>query len=121
MPDPLVYGYVRSVVDDSAYVAECKEQLASWCARQGWRLGAVFVDSGGALDDDRIGFRGLVDAVSLPQASAVVVLNASHLSPRPELVVRLVEVIRRAGCVVRLRDGELPGAVATGTRPKAKR
>jgi hypothetical protein len=32
---PVVYGYVRSMVDDSTYVAECKEQLASWCARGG--------------------------------------------------------------------------------------
>ena len=55
---PVVYGYVRSMVDDSTYVAECKEQLASWCAREGWALGAVFVDCGGAVDDERIGGRG---------------------------------------------------------------
>ncbi|MGX7829087.1 recombinase family protein [Actinokineospora sp. 24-640] len=119
----LVYGYVRSMVDDQSYVSECKEQLAAWCAREGWRLGAVFTDSGGALDDDRIGFRGLLDALSLPQASAAVVLNAGHLSPRPDRVARLVECVRRRGCVVRLRDGELPAATATpgGRRLEAKR
>ncbi|MFC5290911.1 recombinase family protein [Actinokineospora guangxiensis] len=105
---PVVYGYVRSMVDDSTYVAECKEQLASWCAREGWVLDAVFVDSGGALDDERIGFRGLLDALSLPQAAAVVVLNAVHLSPKADIAVRLVQGIRRTGCALKLRDGELP-------------
>ncbi|MGW5052221.1 hypothetical protein [Actinokineospora sp. NPDC004072] len=108
MPAPVVYGYVRVLVDNEVFVRECKEQLASWCAREGWVLGAVFTDSGGPLDDDRIGFRGLLDALSMPNSSAAVLLNAVHLSPREDVAARLVKAIRRTGCAVWLRDGELP-------------
>jgi hypothetical protein len=113
MPDttpvpPLVYGYVRSMVDDPAYQSECREQIAAWCAREGWHLGAVFCDSGGVLDDERIGFRGLLDALSLPNAVGAVALNSLHLSPRPHIVTSMVLHIRRKGCALKLRDGELP-------------
>ncbi|MFC5288213.1 hypothetical protein ACFPM7_14225 [Actinokineospora guangxiensis] len=73
---PVVYGYVRSMVDDPTCVAECKEQLGSRCTREGWALGTVFVDCGGAVDDERIGFPGLLDALALPTASAALALNA---------------------------------------------
>jgi hypothetical protein len=108
MSAPVVYGYVRVLVDNDVFVRECKDQIAVWCAREGWHLGAVFSDSGGPLSDDRIGFAGLVDALALPDAVAVVVLNPLHLSPRAEVTASLVESIRHTGCEVRVRDGELP-------------
>lgn len=108
MTAPVVYGYVRVLVDNDLFTRDCKEQLASWCAKEGWHLGGVFVDVGGPLDDDRVGFRGLLDALALPQASAAVLLNSLHLSPRPDVTAHLVRGIRRTSSAVRLRDGELP-------------
>jgi hypothetical protein len=59
----LVYGYVRSPFERPEYLAGCRDALASWCAREGWNLGAVFTDIASAVDvDGRLGFRGLLDA-----------------------------------------------------------
>ncbi|UVS80604.1 recombinase family protein [Actinokineospora sp. UTMC 2448] len=108
MPAPVVYGYVRALVEDDAYVRDCKEQLATWCAREGWALQAVFTDCGGALDDDRVGFRGLLNALAMPDSSAAVVLGSLHLSPRADVVARLVRAVRRTGCTLEVRDKDLP-------------
>lgn len=105
---PVVYGYIRAMVDDPEYVRDCRDALASWCAREGWHLKAVFSDCGGAFDDERIGFRCLLDALSLPGVAGAVALNPLHLSPRPHVVTSLVLHIRRKGAALRLRDGELP-------------
>ncbi|GLZ40925.1 hypothetical protein Acsp05_45490 [Actinokineospora sp. NBRC 105648] len=115
MPAPLVYGYVRVVTDDPLFVRSCREALAAWCAREGWHLGAVFTDIGSPLDvDNRIGFRGLLDAVILPRTTAVVMLDSGHLSSRIEVATELVRQLRRAGVAVRVRDGDLPpGAGST--------
>ncbi|MGQ0838113.1 hypothetical protein [Actinokineospora sp.] len=74
--------------------------------------GAVFCDSGGAFDDERVGFRCLLDALSLPGVAGAVALNPLHLSPRPQVVTSLVLHIRRTGCALRVRDGGLPDEAA---------
>lgn len=110
---PLVYGYVRSSLDRPAYVSTCQESIHTWCAQAGWHLGAIFTDIGAALDStDRIGFRGLLDALALPQSAAAVVLSAAHLSPRDHVVHDLVRQIRSTGAAVLLRDGRLPAEAA---------
>jgi len=104
-----MYGYVRSSIERQAYVATCRETLEQWCARAGWNLGGVFTDVGAPLDSvDRIGFRGLLDALSLPNAAGVVLVDGAHLSPRPEVVTLLARQIRRTGASILVMDGELP-------------
>jgi len=106
---PLMYGYIRSSLERPEYVAACRETLEQWCARAGWNLGGVFTDVGGSLDSvDRIGFRGLLDALGLPNAAGVVLVDGAHLSPRPEIVTSLARQIRRTGASILVMDGELP-------------
>lgn len=108
-PYPLVYGYVRSSLDRPNYVADCQEAIRQWCAREGWMVGAIFTDVGAALDStDRLGFRGLLDALHLPQAAGAVILSAAHLSSRTDIAVNLVRQIRATGSAVMVRDGDLP-------------
>lgn len=108
-PHPVVYGYVHNVREQPERFAEAKEQIELWCVGEGWHLGAVFSDVGSLLDvEDRIGFRGLVQALAMPNASAAVLLTSCHLSCRPDVVAVLVNHIRRTGAAVWLRDGVLP-------------
>ncbi|GLZ37710.1 recombinase family protein [Actinokineospora sp. NBRC 105648] len=113
MPYPLVYGYVRSIADDSEFVHSCRDRLAVWCVREGWNLGAVFTDVGSPLDvENRVGFRGLLDAAAMPAASAVVLLDEGHLSSRADVVDDLKRQLRRTGVAVRVqnaRDESLDG------------
>lgn len=70
---PLDYGYVHNVREQPERFVEAKEAIEVWCVGEGWHLGAVFADVGSLLDlDDRIGLRGLVQALAVPKASAVV-------------------------------------------------
>lgn len=121
---PLVYGYARSGTVRPGFLDHCREALEIWCAREGWELGAVFTDICSALDtEDRIGFRGLLDALRTPagdrRAVAVVLVDDSHLSWRADAVTELVTQFRRASATVRIRDGGLPpdtaGLCASGT------
>ncbi|GAA2975464.1 recombinase family protein [Actinokineospora diospyrosa] len=61
MAAPVVYGYIRTATEDPAGVLEHRVAMEMWCAREGWRLGAVFQDVGSPLDaEERPGFRGLL-------------------------------------------------------------
>lgn len=106
-----VYGYVRSSLDQASYVAACQDKLRAWCERERWQLGAIFTDMGAPLDGtDRIGFRGLLDALSLPIAAGVVIVDAVQLSPREEIATSLVRQIRATGAALLVLDGDLPEA-----------
>ncbi|WP_436501793.1 recombinase family protein [Actinokineospora sp. HUAS TT18] len=106
---PLVFGYIHSVREHPERLAEAKQRLELWCARESWHLGATFTDVGSPLDlGGRVGFGGLVQALSLPRATAAVVLEVCHLSSRPDVVATLVDKIRRTGAAVWVRAGELP-------------
>lgn len=111
---PLVYGYARSGVDRPGFLDACREELQTWCAREGWELGAVFTDICSALDtEDRPGFRSLLGAVTGPKrAAAIVLVDGGHLSWRIDVVTELVAQIRRTGAAVRIMDGALPPAAA---------
>lgn len=120
-PAPLVYGYVWSTRDRPEYIAECQEALRQWCARQGWELGAIFTDVGAPLDSaDRIGLRGMLDAVSLPNAAGIAVLGSGHLSPRVDVVVELVHQLRRLGAAVFVMDGGLPEEATGRSQPERR-
>jgi hypothetical protein len=116
MPDttpasPLVYGYIRTAVERSEYLRECQEALAQWCAWKGFILGGTFTDVGMPLDaENRIGFSGLIQALSMPTVSAAVILDSKHLATRAEVVTSLVAQIRRTGSALWMKDGELPTA-----------
>ncbi|MDQ3576640.1 MAG: hypothetical protein M3443_03360 [Actinomycetota bacterium] len=72
-------------------------------------LGGTFTDIGSPLDvDDRVGFSGLLQALSMPSVNAAVILHSSHLSSRAEIVTSLVAKIRRTGASLWARDGQLP-------------
>ncbi|MBC6451005.1 hypothetical protein [Actinokineospora xionganensis] len=106
---PLVYGYLHNVREQPEWFAEAKERLELWCVSEGWHLGATFSDVGSLLDvEDRVGFRGLVQALGMPQASAAVVLNSVHLSYRADVVTALVAQIRRTKAAIWVQDGGLP-------------
>ncbi|MGH3864288.1 recombinase family protein [Actinokineospora sp.] len=106
---PVVYGYVRVSDRQEGAAQELRDELATWCAREGWHLGAVFTDVSAGIDvDDRIGFLGLLDALALPQARGAVVLDPAQLSPRPELITRMMRKMRATGSAVVCRSGELP-------------
>ncbi|SDH93688.1 hypothetical protein SAMN05192558_103201 [Actinokineospora alba] len=112
-PAPLIYGYVWSARDQPERVADCQEALRQWSARRGWVLGAIFTDIGAPLDSaDRIGFRGLLDALSLPNAAGMAVLDSGHLSPSANVVLEQVRQVRHLGAAVFVRDGGLPEAAA---------
>ncbi|WP_436495563.1 hypothetical protein [Actinokineospora sp. HUAS TT18] len=118
---PLVYGYIHNVREQPARLAEAKERLELWCVRQGWHLGATFADVGSLLDvEDRVGFRGLVQALAMPHATAAILLDSRHLSPRAEVAAALVNQIRRTGAAVWVRDGELPETALKLTKGQAK-
>ncbi|CRK57047.1 hypothetical protein [Alloactinosynnema sp. L-07] len=110
----LVFGYTRSGVDRPGFLEACREALETWCSREGWELGAVFTDVCSALDtEDRVGFRGLLGAVTGPKrAAAVVLVDGGHLSWQADVVTELVAQIRRTGAAVRIMDGGLPPAAA---------
>lgn len=106
-----VYGYVRSSIDRPDYIKQCVEEIEQWCAREGMALGGTFTDVGAPLDaEDRIGFGGLLQALELSNAGGAVILDSSHLSPRADVVVTLVNQIRRKGASLHVKDGELPAA-----------
>lgn len=108
---PVVYGYVRTSTDRPEAVAALQEEVRGWCAKAGWHLGAIFTDVGAALDaEERIGFGGLLDALGTSTARAAVVIDPSHLSSNPEVVISLVNQIRRTGSALVCRTGALPEA-----------
>ncbi|OLR89542.1 recombinase family protein [Actinokineospora bangkokensis] len=111
-PSEMVFGYVRSVSDRPGYLAACREQLAIWCARQGWELRAVFTDTCSGLDvEDRPGFRGLLAALADHQAAAVVLPDGGHLSRTVEVVDVLAAQLLAHGVELRVMDGGLPPVV----------
>ncbi|MCG8914902.1 recombinase family protein [Actinokineospora sp. PR83] len=112
-PAEVVFGYVRSVSDRPGYVEGCKETLAWWCAREGWELWTVFTDvcSGVLEADERPGFTGLLDALDMRPAAAVVVVDGGHLSHRVEVVASLVRELVLRGIEPWVMDGGLPPEV----------
>ncbi|RZS45092.1 resolvase-like protein [Herbihabitans rhizosphaerae] len=120
IPAPLVYGYVCSSLDRPDFIGSCKDTLADWCVREGWRLGGVFTDVGAPQESvDRVAFSGLLDALNMPRAAGVVVVDGAHLSPRAEIVFRLVRQIRQRNAAVLVMDGGLPTAAERLCRGQA--
>jgi DNA invertase Pin-like site-specific DNA recombinase len=98
---PAVYGYLRSDGTDEAEVASLRADLKLFCASRGWRLVTVFCDRGcDGLDVARSGFAGALDALVLPESTALVVPSLEHLSPDDAVRAALTSMVRRAGARV---------------------
>ncbi|GAA3040522.1 recombinase family protein [Actinokineospora globicatena] len=109
MATPVVYGYIRTATEDPAGVLEYRAAIEVLCAREGWELGAVFQDVGSPLDaEGRPGFRGLLDAAAMPRTTAVVLVDSTHLSPRPAMQAELAARICRTGAAVTVVHGAVP-------------
>ena len=116
---PAVYGYVRSDGTDEATVASLRADLALFCAERGWRLVTVFCDRGcDGSDTARPGFAGALDALVLPESTALVVPSPAHLSPDATVRAVLASMVRRAGAkiaVVEATHGTTDTTADTGT------
>jgi hypothetical protein len=106
---PLVYGYLRSRIARPSYIAGCVDTLERWCAHESWRLGGIFRDvgvPGGALV--RPGFTAALDALGVGGSGGLALVNAGHLSHRPEIALYLADQVEHAGVQVLLFEGSLP-------------
>ncbi|MEU3542975.1 hypothetical protein [Streptomyces paromomycinus] len=97
MNDPLVYGFLRLTPDADARRAALTGALAEYCRSHELILGGLFIELGTSTCARTAAFTGLLDALALPDAYAVVLPAASHLGPRPIAAERKRQITGSAG------------------------
>jgi DNA invertase Pin-like site-specific DNA recombinase len=108
---PVAYGYLRAEHPDPEALAEARKAIAAFCVSAGLRLITVFCDQGedGTADGAdvlRPGWTGLLDALGLPEATTLVVLDLDHLSPHEVIREGLLRQVRRTGAELRVMGDE---------------
>ncbi|MFF3276415.1 hypothetical protein ACFYWU_36590 [Streptomyces chrestomyceticus] len=103
---PLVYGFLRLAPTATARQAALTDALAEYCRSHELVLGGLFVERGTGASAHTAAFTGLLDALALPDAYAVV-LPASHLGPRPIAAERKRQITGSTGAqLLLIRDGK---------------
>lgn len=98
---PVALGYVRMEWPDEVEISLMRDDIASYCSLNGYRLGSVFVDRG--VPDDvfaRTGFIDLLNDVRQTEANAVVVPTVDHLSSDAFVQDALKRMVEQANAEV---------------------
>ncbi|WP_078624627.1 hypothetical protein [Streptomyces monomycini] len=102
---PLVYGFLRIDRNSPARQAALSDALAEYCRSHELVLGGLFVERGTGTSALTAAFTGLLDALALPDAYAVVLPAASHLGPRPIAAERKRQITGSTGARLLLVRG----------------
>ncbi|WP_033027253.1 hypothetical protein [Streptomyces rimosus] len=104
---PLVYGFLRLARSSPARQSALSDALAEYCRSHELVLGGLFVERGTGASARTAAFTGLLDALALPDAYAVVLPTASHLGPRPIAAERKRQITGSTGAqLLLIRDGK---------------
>ncbi|MEU7254894.1 hypothetical protein AB0B21_03685 [Streptomyces rimosus] len=102
---PLVYGFLRLAPTATARQAALTDALAEYCRSHELVLGGLFIERESGTCPRTAAFTGLLDALALPDAYAVVLPAASHLGPRPIAAERKRQIAGAAGARLLLMRG----------------
>ena len=109
---PVVYGYLRISVPNSARRAALTTVLRGYCDRHELVLAGVFTDT---CDDSAPGFAGLIDAIRTTGGYGVVVPSPAHLGSGRYAAQRSAE-ITGSGRRLMLIRGALVDVIARRAR-----
>ncbi|WP_242441035.1 hypothetical protein [Streptomyces sp. CB02923] len=94
---PLVYGFLRLAPAATARQTALTDALAEYCRSHELVLGGLFIERESGACTRTAAFTGLLDALALPDAYAVVLPAASHLGPRPIAAERKRQITGSGG------------------------
>jgi hypothetical protein len=112
--NPLIaYGYITTPGDAPQAAQACTALLELWCFTEGWRFGAMFVDTASGLDEVvEPGFTGLVDVLPVYPRTAVLLVEPGDLSSHIGAALVKRAAIRRTGAWLQVLSDELAEALA---------
>jgi DNA invertase Pin-like site-specific DNA recombinase len=108
-PSRLVYGYLRPI-NGPTCAQQAQTDIRDYAAEHGYQLAGIITDTGDRHDNpQRPGITQLLEAITPPDISAVIIPGRRHLSPDPAILDQLIRRILDTGChLLVVWDGRLP-------------